>query len=67
MSDVDTTHECPAPGCAERVPFERFACPAHWFSIPKPLRDELWHAWRFGTVADHLRARAACVAYLAQP
>lgn len=39
-------HRCPAPGCEEQVPYEMLACRAHWFSIPKLLRVELWHAYR---------------------
>lgn len=42
---ADTTHECPAPSCTARVPYERLACPTHWFSLAKPLRDALWRAY----------------------
>lgn len=62
MSD---THECPAPGCGRQVPFERFACTQHWFSLPAELRERLLFEYRrnFGEWS-YLDARAACVAYL---
>lgn len=63
MAD-DGTHECPAPGCEERCPFDRLACRQHWYSIPKKLRDALWRAWQVGTVAEHAEARDACVKFL---
>lgn len=62
----DGTHECPAPDCTQRVPFDRFACRAHWYSIPKPLRDALWRAWRDDDFAEHARVRAECVRVLEQ-
>lgn len=60
------THKCPAPGCAELLPFETFACRGHWFSIPKPLRDDLWRAWRRGDFEAHAEVRAECVRFLEQ-
>jgi len=56
-------HECPAPGCTERVDFSMFACQRHWFSIPKPLRDEIWRTWRKRLEA-HAAARKAGVEFL---
>ncbi len=64
QGSIDHTHECPAPGCEARVPYERLACRRHWFAIPKPLRDQLWLAWRHGSVAEHARVRAECVRVL---
>jgi hypothetical protein len=61
---ADTTHECPTPGCEERVPFERFACRAHWYSLPPRLRTKLNAAWRFGTADEHVKVRAECVKWL---
>lgn len=63
-ADVDTTHECPAPGCEERLPFETFACRSHWYAIPKALRDSLWRAWRRGDLEAHSQIREDCVAFL---
>jgi hypothetical protein len=42
------------------------ACRGHWFTIPKPLRDALWKAWKGGTVAEHAEVRAECVRFLEQ-
>jgi len=42
----DGRHHCPAPGGAQRVPFEHFACPRHRYSIRPRLRHELGRAYR---------------------
>ena len=59
-------HRCPSPGCTARVPSGRFACRSHWFTIPKPLRDELWQAYRnHGVMSDEYAAAAeACEEFL---
>lgn len=61
-----STHRCPAPGCDVQVADHRLACPWHWFSIPKQLRDDLWRAYKtFGALSkQHLAAVQACVAHL---
>jgi hypothetical protein len=45
---------------------ERYACPRHWFSLPRPLRQALWDAYRrHGPLSPpHLAAMAACDAFL---
>lgn len=60
------THRCPAPGCGEDVPQNRFACPRHWFALPKDLRDELWFAYRHhGPLSvEHIEAMEACQQFL---
>lgn len=60
------THRCPSPGCPVRVPSSRFACLDHWRSIPKPLRDELWAAYKnHGVLSDqHVAAMGACSDFL---
>jgi hypothetical protein len=59
---TDTTHECPAPGCEQRVPFERFACAAHWFTIPRMRRDALWYEFRHHFGEDsYFAARGNCL------
>jgi len=58
-------HRCPAPGCPVEVPPEELACSRHWYSIPKPLRDELWRAYRGRAGSPRHRAAVdACIAYL---
>jgi hypothetical protein len=60
------SHRCPAPGCTKDVPSNQYACRDHWFSIPKPLRDELWHAYReHGQLSEpHIAAMEACDNFL---
>lgn len=62
MTD-DGTHECPYPGCQQRVPFEQLACRRHWYMVPKPLRDALWRAWRSDDMAEHSRVREEIVQF----
>lgn len=59
-------HRCPAPGYTEAVPSDRYACRAHWFSIPRELRDRLWMAYRYnGPLSDeHVAAMEACDEFL---
>lgn len=59
-------HRCPSPGCEERVPSGRYACRRHWFTIPKPLRDELWQAFRTEGIfsEEYIAAAAACKEFL---
>lgn len=60
------THKCPAPGCNVDVPFEQFACRAHWYSLPKDLRDALWSSWnRYGSGSvEHADAMDRCITWL---
>lgn len=61
-----SSHTCPEPRCEIQVPSNQLACRPHWYSIPKPLRDELWAAYREDGQGSerHLAAVDACVAYL---
>jgi hypothetical protein len=64
----DSRHDCPAPGCPHRVPFERFACKSHWFTIPRDLRNRLWREWDANPGADsYFAVRAECLAALGVP
>lgn len=62
------THCCPAPGCDVQVPRHQLACRTHWFTIPKPLRDELNHAYReHGYLSEqHAAALESCCDFLEQ-
>jgi len=42
------THHCHAHGCKVAVPPKMFMCRAHWFSLPKNLRDAVWREYRPG-------------------
>lgn len=65
-------HTCHAAGCNKHVPPEMFMCRRHWFLLPKPMRDDIWGAYRQGQCDDwgisHDYAEAARVAikYLAE-
>lgn len=39
-------HNCAAKGCSEEIPDHLLMCRSHWFSVPKPIRDEIWEAYR---------------------
>lgn len=41
-------HTCHWPGCDKAVPPAMWGCSAHWFSIPKRLRDDIWRTYRRG-------------------
>lgn len=46
-------HPCPLEDCAGHKAATELVCPAHWFAIPKPLRDEVWRTYRrFGVLSD---------------
>jgi hypothetical protein len=64
----DDRHNCPAPGCHHRVPFDRFACKNHWFTIPQLLRARLWREWDENPGGDsYFAVRAECLAALGVP
>ena len=68
MAAGDTTHECPAPGCEMRVPFDRLSCRGHWFLISNPTRERLLAEYgeHFGE-RSYFEARAACLRELGIP
>lgn len=41
-------HHCHWPGCDKQVPPAMWGCRAHWFALPKRLRDAVWAAYRPG-------------------
>ena len=45
-------HTCHAAGCERAVPPRLLMCPAHWFRVPKALRDEVWRHYRPGQERD---------------
>jgi hypothetical protein len=62
-----TTHGCPAPDCRHQVPHNQLACKRHWYALPKPLRDDVWTAYRkHGQGSDqHTAAITAAIDWLA--
>lgn len=45
-------HLCHWPGCQVPVPPKLWGCKAHWYKIPKHLRDKVWRAYRPGQEID---------------
>lgn len=45
-------HTCHWPGCRKQVPPAMWGCKAHWFRLPKPIRDEIWKEYRPGQEQD---------------
>ena len=45
-------HTCHWPGCERHVPPSIWGCKQHWFTLPKPLRDRIWRAYRPGQEDD---------------
>lgn len=41
-------HQCHWPGCPLQVPPAKWGCRAHWYALPKALRDKIWRAYRPG-------------------
>lgn len=41
-------HTCHWPGCERQVPPAMWGCKAHWFALPKDLRDEIWRSYKPG-------------------
>lgn len=60
------SHECPGKGCTITVPTSQLACRNHWFSLPKPLRDRIWSAYRSDDTDRHQQAVGEAVSILEQ-
>ncbi len=45
-------HECHWPGCTAQVPPAMWGCKAHWYRLPKALRDKVWRTYRIGQERD---------------
>jgi hypothetical protein len=41
-------HTCHWPGCTRQVPPAMWGCKAHWYALPKDLRDQIWDTYRPG-------------------
>lgn len=41
-------HLCHAHDCASAVPPRMLMCRHHWFSLPRAVRDAIWHEYRPG-------------------
>lgn len=43
-----SNHHCHAWHCPVAVPPKMFMCKAHWFRLPKKMRDAIWAAYQPG-------------------
>jgi hypothetical protein len=41
-------HACHWPGCDRQCKPAMWGCRAHWFKLPKSLRDRIWLAYAIG-------------------
>lgn len=62
MADYRT---CPVKGCENKHTRSVMMCRAHWFSLPKPLRDEVYRAFRYeGIISEaYFDARESAIAF----
>lgn len=42
------SHHCHWPGCVQQVPPAMWGCNAHWYSLPRRLRNDIWRTYRPG-------------------
>lgn len=57
---------CCWPGCTVMVPASMWGCKAHWFRLPKSIRDLIWAAYRPGQEdADSVSIEYAAAFHLA--
>jgi hypothetical protein len=59
------THTCHHPRCDVAVSPKMLACRPHWFSLPKPLRDEIWATYRPGQEATKTPSGEYIAAFMA--
>lgn len=45
-------HTCHWPGCEKQCPPAMWGCKAHWFALPKHLRDAIWRTYQPGQEVD---------------
>jgi hypothetical protein len=55
-------HTCHATGCTTRTAPEMWGCRAHWFMVPKPIRDRIWKTYRVGQCDDKNPSKEYCQA-----
>lgn len=60
------SHQCPGLNCTAPVSTGQLACRSHWHSLPKPLRDRIWSAYRSGNTDLHHDAVMEAMAILSQ-
>jgi hypothetical protein len=67
-----TDHTCHATGCTVSVPPAMFMHRAHWFALPKYLRDAVWDAYvpgqeiRKNPTREYIAAARAAIRFIEQ-
>lgn len=68
--DAIRRHTCHATGCDAVIPPRLFMCRAHWFALPKAMRDEIWDVYvsgqevRKNPTGEYLEVARRCIEYL---
>lgn len=68
----DPRHTCHWPGCTRVVPPAMWGCRAHWFKLPKRIRDRIWRTFEPGQEiakdpsAEYLAAAREAQAWIAE-
>lgn len=39
-------NKCPNPMCPSSKPTQMYACRPCWYSLPKTIRDSIWHGYK---------------------
>lgn len=55
-------HHCHATQCTVPVPPEMFMCRKHWFTLPGPMRRDIWLHYRQGQCDDYKPSKEYCEA-----
>ena len=50
-------HHCHWPGCDKQVSPAMWGCKAHWFRLPRALRNKIWAAYQPGQEIDGTPSR----------
>lgn len=43
--NTDAAHHCHWPGCGKQIKPAMWGCTAHWYKLPKHIRDAIWCAY----------------------
>jgi hypothetical protein len=65
MAPLQPASRCPVTGCGNQIDPSRLMCRAHWYLVPKQLRDRVWATWRSGRgaqSAEHQRTVLTAIA-----
>lgn len=49
---MNAAHKCHWPSCDIEVPPRMWGCRAHWFKLPKQIRNRIWATYRPGQEID---------------